>query len=92
MHIHGNQLNQGVDLYALSAAKTEAQKEAERVRQKLMEGASALAGEADDCVVKLSGREGEPQEQAEQQDERDAEQKRDGQASASGEDTFSDYA
>jgi hypothetical protein len=90
MHIHGNQLNQGLDLYALSAAKTEAQKEAERVRKKLLEGASALAGESDDCVVKLSG-DGEPQEQASQQDQPEGEQKKGSHAGAA-EDTFSDYA
>jgi hypothetical protein len=91
MHIHGNPLNQGLDLYALSAAKTEAQKEAERVRKKLTEGASALAGETDDCVVKLTGQ-GEPQGDTSRQDEPEGEQKQGGQANAGGEDTFSDYA
>jgi hypothetical protein len=47
MHIHANQTNPNAQLDALqSAQKASAQAEAARTRKKLMESASALAGEA----------------------------------------------
>jgi hypothetical protein len=58
MHVHGNQLDpNALQMYAMhAAAKTEAAKEAERTRRKLLNAASSLAGEySDDCVVQLSG-------------------------------------
>jgi hypothetical protein len=58
MHIHGNQFDPNVQMYGLSAAaRTEAKRAAERTRNKLLNAASALAGEYDDaadCVVSLS--------------------------------------
>ncbi|HTW60151.1 MAG TPA: hypothetical protein VMD99_18655 [Terriglobales bacterium] len=61
MHVHATQVNPYAALDALrSAQKTAAKREAERVRQDLMESASELAGESDltdACVVKLEGRE-----------------------------------
>ena len=95
MRVHGNQLDPNLlQMYALhAAAKTEAKREAERTRRKLTEGAWALAGEYDDCVVQLSrdggskeraGGQGEQSQDGQRQDERaDAE---------SGEDLFSDWA
>jgi hypothetical protein len=57
MHVHGNQFDpmfQSNLLYA--AEKAEAKKEAERTRRKLLNAASALAGEYEDAaVVSLSG-------------------------------------
>jgi hypothetical protein len=96
MHIHGNQLIQGDDLCALSAAvKTEAQKEAERVRKKLLEAASGPAGERGeaDCVVKLSN-DGEAKQHADQQgpDSEGRERQTEQAGSGASEDTFSAWA
>ena len=58
MHINGNQLDARNEMYALAeAAKSEARKqEDERTRRKLLIAvASSLPGEAEDCVVRLSG-------------------------------------
>jgi hypothetical protein len=58
MHVHGNQFDPNIQAYSLSAAaQAEAKKAAERTRNKLLNAASALAGEYDDavdCVVSLS--------------------------------------
>ncbi len=58
MHIHAAQLNLNMQMNALyAAARAEAKLAAERTRKKLMNSASALAGEVDgetDCVVSLS--------------------------------------
>ena len=63
MHINGNQLDPLKEMYALAeAAKSEAKKkEDERTRRKLLIAASALPGENEDCVVRLSGDEAEEQ-------------------------------
>jgi hypothetical protein len=56
MHIHGNQPNPNAQLDALFAeSKAAAKQRAERTRKKLLESASALAGEAFDegFVVEL---------------------------------------
>jgi hypothetical protein len=67
MHVHATQVNPYAAADALrSAQRTEAKREAERVRQELMESASELAGESevnDDFVVQMEER-GEPQKQA----------------------------
>jgi len=71
MHIHSAQFNLDMQMYALSAAaRAEAKQTAERTRKRLMNLASALAGEVDgepDCVVRLT-REGAPRDQSNQQD------------------------
>jgi len=57
MHVHGNQFDPNIQAYSLSAAaQAEAKKAAERTRNKLLNAASALAGDDDavDCVVSLS--------------------------------------
>lgn len=60
MHIHATQLNPYAALDALrSAQKTAAKREAELVRNELMESASDLAGEAeinDNCVIQIESR------------------------------------
>ena len=69
MHVHGNQFDPNFEMNMLYSA-AEAAKEAERTRRKLMNAASALAGEyddADDCIVRLSGDSGS-EEQANRQD------------------------
>ena len=55
MHIHASQINPNAQLDALYAAeKAAAKKETERTRKKLLESASALAGEAGEaCVVRV---------------------------------------
>ena len=65
MHVRPNQINPYAQLDAMYAAqKAAAKREAERTRKKLLEFASALAGEADfeACIVKLGGREGPAEE------------------------------
>jgi hypothetical protein len=97
MHGRGNQFDPRIDMYALmAAAKTEAKREAERTRRKLLNAASALAGEYDDatdCVVTLAGN-GEGEEHSSAQDnESQSEQKQKQQLEGSkGEDAFSDWA
>ena len=58
MHVHINQFDLNAQIYNLSAtARAEARLAAERTRNKLLNAASALAGEDDqavDCVVSLS--------------------------------------
>jgi hypothetical protein len=60
MHIHATQPNPYAALDALrSAQKTEANREAERVRKRLMESASELEGESelsDACVVQVASK------------------------------------
>jgi len=57
MQIDGIQLDPRDEMYALAeTAKSEAAKqEDDRTRRKLLIAASALPGENDDCVVRLSG-------------------------------------
>ena len=88
MRIHGNQsdLNMQVNLLN-AAAKAEEKKEAERVRKKLLDSASAFVSEEDDCVVKLSG-ESEPEEEADGQDQKQNEEA----DPEDEEDTFSGWA
>ena len=56
MHVHANQLDASFQLNALyAAAKAGSVREAERTRKKLLSAASALVGDADAFVVRLSG-------------------------------------
>lgn len=85
MHINGNQLDARNEMYALAeAAKSEAKKqEDERTRRKLLiAAASSLPGEAEDCVVRLSGGEAEAQGGEDGQNPEEE----------GGEDVLSDYA
>jgi hypothetical protein len=72
MHVHPSPINPNAQLDALYAAeKAAGKREAERTRKKLLESASALAGEGDsgeDCVVSLGARQ-ESQEQTGKQDQ-----------------------
>ncbi|HEX4037962.1 MAG TPA: hypothetical protein VHX37_07885 [Acidobacteriaceae bacterium] len=93
MHVHGPHFNPDYQLNALyAAARTEARREAERTRRKLLSAASSLAGEAaegQDYVVTLRGR-GDNEEETGQQDQRG--QKREPSPNGTGDDAFSDYA
>lgn len=96
MHVHANAMNPNVQLDALYAAERAAGKqEAERIRRKLSECASELAGEADSgeaCVVRL-GPGGETEEQRKQQDQKAGGQKRKGRADSEQTDgSISDWA
>jgi hypothetical protein len=79
MHVHANAMNPNVQMDALYAAQRAAGKEAAaRIRKKLSEFASELAGEADSgeaCVVKLAARE-ETEEQRKRQDQKSGGQTR----------------
>jgi len=72
MHVHNNAINPNAQLDALSSAqRAEGKREAARVRKKLSELASELAGEADSgeaCVVSLQGRR-EAQEESKRQNQ-----------------------
>jgi hypothetical protein len=61
MHIHATQINPYAALDALrSAQRADAKREAERVRQELLESASELAGESDlsdACIIQIEERE-----------------------------------
>jgi hypothetical protein len=89
MHITGNQLDARNEMYALeAAAKSEAKKsEDERTRRKLLiAAASSLPGEAEDCVVRLSGEaEGEQHAEAQGGEDRDEQNTEE---EASGEDVW----
>jgi hypothetical protein len=87
MHVHGNQFDPLFEANLLYAAeKSEAKRDAERTRKKLLSAASALPGEYEDAaVVSLSGDDAQ-QEQTEQR-EQPEQQKQD-----SAEDLFSDWA
>ena len=64
MHINSTQLSTLNQMYALEeAAKSEAHREDDRTRRKLLIAAAAsLPGEGEDCVVRLSSEDGgEPQ-------------------------------
>jgi hypothetical protein len=71
MHVHPNQLNPYAQLDAFHATqKAAAKREAARTRKKLLESASALAGESDsaqDAIAPLQPHQ-EPQENARQQE------------------------
>ncbi len=73
MHVHNNQFDPNLQLGAVyAAARADAKKEAERVRNKLAQAASSLGGDYDeDCVVSLSGDPGSKQDQ--QSPEKEAE-------------------
>ena len=60
MHINSSQLASLNQMYALEeAARSEAQREDDRSRRKLLiAAASSLPNEGDDCVVRLSGEDG----------------------------------
>lgn len=74
MHIHANQFNLNVDLYAANAAAMAGAKEAaEETRRKLISFASAMAGEVDDPadrVMKLNG-DGERRDRSSENEEQD---------------------
>jgi hypothetical protein len=98
MHVHANQMNPYAQLDAADAAQKAASKRAaEKTRKKLLEFASALAGEADSegvCLVKLQERE-YSQEETMQQNQRSPRsrknqgEQKDAEASAS---SISDWA
>jgi hypothetical protein len=98
MRVHGNQLDPNVlQMYAMqAAAKTEATREADRTRRKLLNAASALAGEHDDgvdCVVRLSGNGGDEEHAGGQGGESQGGQSQDERARVeNGKDLFSDWA
>lgn len=94
-HVHGNPFDLNAQTYSLSAAaKAEAKIAAERTRNKLLNFASALAGEYDeavDCVVSLGGA-GE-QDHPHDGQHQGGQEKHDQQAdSESADDLFSDWA
>jgi len=71
MHVHANQINPYAQLDSIYAAQKAAGKRAaEQTRRKLLESASALAGEADAeaAVVKLRERDSS-QQQSEQENQ-----------------------
>jgi hypothetical protein len=76
MHVHSNPINPNTQLDALYAAeKAAAKRAAESTREKLLEFASELAGEADSeegCVVKLGAREESEEHAAERNQQGDA--------------------
>jgi hypothetical protein len=93
MHLHSNQFDPNLmQMYAMhAAAKTEAKREAECTRRKLMEGAWALGCEYDDdCVVQLSGDGGSEGHAGGQNRDGQSQDRQAG--SGSGEDMFSDWA
>ena len=99
MHVHANQINPNAQLDALYAAeKAAAQQEAARTRKKLLEFASALAGEAGEaCVVRVGTHEesGEPAKQPNQQTEdrqKDSGKKQNERADSGPEHSISDWA
>ena len=97
MHVHGNQFDPRIEMYAqLAATKTEAKREAERTRRKLLNAASVLAGEYAgglDCVVRLSGNGGGEEHEGGRGRETQDGQGQDEQAEVgSGEDVFSGWA
>jgi hypothetical protein len=93
MHVHANQANPNIQLNTLYAAeKAEAKRETERTRKKLMEFASALAGESGDaCVVRLGARE-ESREQAKQQNQGSPKKPKEGPDSEHADHSISDWA
>jgi hypothetical protein len=97
MHIHANQFDPSLQMNALNAAaRAEARWAAEQTRKRLLNSASALAGEYDfeaDYVVQLSedgaSRESPQQQNGQQRDEK----KSSTQANSDGSnDPFSDWA
>jgi hypothetical protein len=94
MHILGNQLDPMKEMFALAeAAKSEAQREDERTRRKLLIAASSLAGEDEDCVVRLSGDdEGEQQAEAQDGENEEGENPQEEASAENGGDVISDYA
>jgi len=93
MHVHANQLYTNFLLNALYAAgKVEAKREAERTRKKLLNAASALAGDTDAFVVQLS-RDDAGGEQANRQGHENGGKQKDRDAnSESAEEPFSGWA
>ena len=63
MRVHANQIDPNIQLDAMYAAqKAAAKREVARTRKKLIESASELAGEVEDCVVELKKRQESEQE------------------------------
>jgi hypothetical protein len=93
MHVHANQIDTNVQLYALDAAqKTEAKSKADRTRKKLLNAAWALGGDTDGVVVRLSGDDaGEGQANRQSRENRGGEEGGDAN-SGSVEDPFSGWA
>jgi hypothetical protein len=93
MHVHQNQLDPNLQLsYMSSIAKTEAKKEAERTRRKLLEAASSLANayaDEEGYVVRLGSHEG-AHEDSSQNHGHPRQQKQNSAQTA--QELFSDYA
>ncbi len=96
MHVHTNAISPNAQLDALSSAqRAEGKREAARVRKKLSEIASGLAGEAESgeaCVVSLQGRQ-EAHEEPNRQDQQGSGKKEKERPEVEGEDnSISDWA
>jgi hypothetical protein len=92
MHVHSSPINLNAQLDALSSAqRAEGKREAARVRKRLSEFASELAGEAEsgeDCVVKLGTRE-ESEDAPKRQNQQGGRKKENAEAAGS---SISDWA
>lgn len=76
MHIHKMQNNLTFELNALYAVQqAQAKQRAEATRKKLLEAASQIAGEAEDCIVTLGGQQEDSSRQQEQNRRQDKKQK-----------------
>ena len=72
MHVHGNQMNPNAALDAAYAAQKAAEaREAAATRKKLLEFASALAGDADSVVLKSKDEE-EPSRHPQRQNQQNS--------------------
>jgi hypothetical protein len=93
MHVHGPRLNQDYQINALAAAaRTEARREAERTRRKLLSASSLLSdSENEDCIVTL-GSQGDEEGQPQQQSRRDRQRESQSSGTEAEEPPFSDYA
>jgi hypothetical protein len=95
MHINSSQLSTLNQMYALEeAAKSEAQREDDRTRRKLLiAAASSLPNEGDDCVVRLSGEdEGGPGAEAQGGETGDEQNSGEEASEEDGGEIISDYA
>jgi hypothetical protein len=94
MQVDGSQFDPLDEMYAVqSAAKSEGKKEDEHTRRRLQHAAPTLAGEDEDCVVKLSGDdEGEQQAEAQDGENEEGENPQEEAGAESGGDVISDYA
>ncbi len=91
MHVHRAQFDPNLQLnYLGAAAKAEARKAAERTRKRLLEGASSLLGDEEDCVVRLGAQEDSQDDAKQRQNDEKREDGRQG--AGSPDELFSDYA